>query len=488
MTQYGDLIPESQEEVALAGLVRIENRITTEGGADDEIYAEILNEYGVFVSFQKPLSATLPFRRWQATEAIHTARVLMNFYGARKLPSVKMLMGKEVLSHFSVHFLFQPGGMASTPLISVSNNSEPASTDLIARSSSSLSWPPSPCTFQIEAPLHEAPLQMIIFEYGLYFTASKEEVLDRLSRIEMSIQRNGGPEEDMPSVVIRSYGVAVVFGAVRYPSLPLTHWQAAQTIHTLSSLINKYGPWEIDRAEIYVVGLRAMSFSLKGPIQASGNETLFLTLGSPSNDSAPTTPALVARSNMTTSNTNIAYELWPSLPFTFNVEENLDVTVLAYGVDFPGPRRHILSALATIAELVAKVPGRTMRTQRLSHSPVTIAFERIRGQGLRIPLLRTQATMVLHAIELLMVDYKPRELPRIEIYVGGEKAMGLSVTLYFAPVDTGNTTMEIGSTTMDTGNTTMDTGNTTIEIGNTTMEIGNTASELGSASADIGTS
>ena len=81
---------------------------------------------------------------------------------------------------------------------------------------------------------------------------------------------------------------------------------------------------------------------------------------------------------------------------------------------------------------------------------------------------------MLHAIETLMREYRPRELTRTEISVGGQKALGLSLTLYFATVDTGNTTMEIGNTTLD--------------IGNTTMEIGSAASELGSASADIGTS
>ena len=476
ITKYGGLLPESQEEVTLAGLVRIENQITTGGGAGDEIVSTILNEHVVFVSFQKPASATLPFRRWQATKAIHTVWVLMRFYGAKDLPSVKVLLGKEVLSHFSVHFLIQLDGIPSPPLISVSNNSEPAPNGLIARSNVSLSWRPVPYTFRIEG-----LLQMIIFKYGRDITASKQDVLDGLDRIETSILQKWRPEEPMPTVVISSDGVAVAFAAVRYPSLPLTHLQATQTLHVLSSLINKYGPREIDHAEIYVVGLRVMSFSLKSSLQDSGNETLFLPLGSPSNDSAPTTPTLVARSNMTLSNTIMAYEPWPSLPFTFNVEDNLDVTVLEYGADFPGSRQYVQRALATIAEIITKKPGSIVRTQRLSYSPVVIAFERITGQGQGTPLLRTQATAVLQAISRLMQEHKPRELSSTEITVGGQKAMGLSLKLYFAPVDTGNTTLEIGSTTMDTANT-------TIETGNTTLEIGNTASELGSASADIGTS
>ena len=470
ITEYGELIPESREEVTLAGLVRIENQITTGGGADDEIVSTVLNEHVVFVSFRKPISTTLPFRRWQATKAIHTVWILMRFYGAKDLPSVNVLLGKEVLSHFSVHFLVQPGGIASLPLISVSNNPEPASTGLITRSNPSLSWPPVPFTFRIEG-----FLQMIIFRFGRDITAPKQDVLDRLSRIETSILQKWRPEEPMPTIVISFDGVAVGFSAVQYPSLPITHLQAAQALHALSLLIDKYGPREIDHAEIYVVGLRVMSFSLKSSLRNSGNETLVLPLGSPSNDSAHTTPALVARSNMTLSNTIMADEPWPSLPFTLNVEDNLYVNVFEYGADFPGSRRYVLNALATIAELITKQPGSIMRTQRLSYSPVVIAFVRIPpGQGQRTPLLRTQATMVLQAISRLMEEHKPRELTSTEIIVGGQKAMGLSLKLYFAPADTGNTTLEIGSTTM--------------EPGNRTLEIGNTDSALGSVSADIGTS
>ena len=476
ITQYGEFIPDSQEEVTLAGLVRIENQITTGGGADDEIVSTIFNEHVVFVSFQKPTSATLPFRRWQATKVIHTVWILMRFYGAKTLPSVNVLLGKEVLSHFSVHFLVQPGGIASSPLTSVSNNSEHVSTGLIARRNVSFGWPPVPFTFRVEG-----LLQMIIFQFGRDITAPKQDILDRLSRIETSILQKWRPEEPMPTIAILSDGVAVGFAAVQYPSLPITHLQAAQALHALSLLIDKYGPREIDHAEIYVVGLRVMSFSLKSFLRDGGNETSFLPLGSPSNDSAATTPALVARSNMTLSNTFIADKPWPSLPFTLNVEDNLYVNVFEYGADFPGSRRYVLNALATIAELITKQPGSIMRTQRLSYSPVVIAFVRIPGQGQRNPLLRTQATMVLQAISRLMEEHKPRELPSTEIIVGGQKAMGLSLKLYFAPADTGNTTWEIGSTTIDTGNTTLETGNTT-------MEIGNTASELESPSADIGTS
>ena len=468
MTQYGNLLAESQEEVALAALVAIENQITTEGGSDDEIFATIFSEHGVFVSFQKPASATLPFRRWMAAKAIHTVQNLMIFYGAKNLPSVKVLLGKEVLSHFSVHFLIHPGGIPPPPLISVLNNSETASTDLIARSNVSTSWPPVPYTFRIKD-----TLQMTIFEWGLDFTASKQDVLDRLERIEMNILRRAGPDELLPTVVFASDGVAAVFGAVRYPSLTITHLQAAQAVGAVYSLIEKYGPRRIDDAEIYMVGLRLMSFKLKSSTHASGNGTSYVTLGSPSNDSVPTTPALVARSNMTLRNTNMADEPWPSLPFTVNVEDNLDVTVLEYGADFPGSRRYVLQALETIAEIITKRSSRIISTQRLSYSPVTIAFDRITGQGQGAPLLRTQATMVLEAIRKLMQDHKPRELTRTEISVGGQKAMGLSLKLYFAPVDTGNTTMEIRDTPT--------------EIGNTTLNIGNTASELESASTDTGT-
>ena len=169
--------------------------------------------------------------------------------------------------------------------------------------------------------------------------------------------------------------------------------------------------------------------------------------------------------------------------FTFHVEGNLDVTILEYGATFPGPRRNVLNALATTADVIARngQPGSIIRTQRLSYSPVTIAFARITGQEGGVPLLRAQATMVLHAIEMFMQDHRPRELTRTEIFVGGEKATGLSLVLYFATVDTGNTTMEIW-------NANLEIGNTTIEIGNTTLEIGNTIIELGSANADTGTS
>ena len=468
--RYGDLIPESQEEVALAGLVGIENQITTGGGSDDEIFSTIFHEHGVFVSFQTPTSPTLPFRRWEAVKAIHTVRVLMIFYGARKLPSVKVLLGKEVLSHFGVHFIVQLDDIPSSPLSLVSNNSEPASTDLIARSNASLSWPSVPYTFQIGA-----TLQMTIFTYGPDFTASKEDVLIRLTRIEISILDKRKPDEPLPGVIISSGQVAVVFAAVLDPPLTLTHLQAAKAVHAVSGLVEQYGPRRINHAEIYMAGLRAMSFTLRSSTRGSGNGTSFLTLGPPSNDSAPTSPALIARGDMTLSNTNTAENKdWPSLPLTFNVEDNLDVTVLEYGANFPGPRRNVLDALAKIAEIITKSPGSIIRTQRLSYSPVTIAFGRITGQGGGATLLRAQATLVLHAIETLMREYRPRELTRTEISVGGEKALGLSLTLYFATVDTGNTTMEIGNTTLD--------------IGNTTMEIGNAASELGSASADIGTS
>ena len=481
--QYGNLLAESQEEVALAGLVAIENQITTEGGSDDEIVATIFHEHGVFVSFQKPASATLPFRRWMAAKAIDTVRNLMIFYGAKNLPSVKVLLGKEVLSHFSVKFLIHPGGIPLPPLISVSKNSETASTDLIARSNVSTSWPPVPYTFRINT-----TLQMTIFEWGLDFTASKQDVLDRLERIEIDILQKAGPDEPLPTVVIASDGVAAVFRAVRYPPLTLTHLQAAQAVGAVYSLIEKNGPRRIDDAEIYMVGLRAMSFTLKSSTEASGNGTSYLTLGSPSNDSVPTTPALLARTNMILNNTNMADEPWPSLPFTVNVDDNLDVTVLEYGADFPGSRQYVIQAIATIAEIITKRSSRIISTQRQSYSPVTIAFARITGQGQGAPLLRTQATMVLEAIGKLMQDHKPRELLRTEISVGGQKAMGLSLKLYFAPLDTGNTTLQIGDTTMEIGNTAMEIGNTTTEIGNATLDIGNIASELESASTDTGTS
>ena len=306
--RYGDLIPESQEEVALATLVRIEDQIATGGGSDDEISTTILNEHGVFVSFQAQRTATLPFRRWEAVKAIHTIRILMIVYGARNLPSVKVLLANEVLSHFGVHFLIHLDGISSSSL--VSNNSETATTDLIVRSNTSLSWPPVPYTFRIEN-----ILQMTIFEYDPDFAASKQDVLDSLSRIELSIRQKRRPDEPLPSVIISLDPVAVVFTAVRYPPLPLTHLQAAQAIHAISGLIEEYGPRRIKQAEINMVGLRAMLFRLESTGPASGNETSFLTLSPPSNDSAPTPPALVARSNMTLSNTNMAGdEEWPSLP------------------------------------------------------------------------------------------------------------------------------------------------------------------------------
>ena len=493
ITRYGDLILESQEEVALAALVSIEDEMATGGGSDDEIYATILHNHGVFFSFQRPWGATLPFRRWEAVKVIHTVRILMTFYAARDLPSVKVLLGKELLSHFSVHFLIHLDSIPSSPQLLVSNNSEPGSTNLIARSNASLSWLPAPFTFRIKD-----NLQMTIFEYGPDFTTPEPDILDRLTRIEITIQYEGGPDEILPSVVISSRPVAIVFTAVRYPSLPLTHLQAAQAVHAIYNYCEKYGPRKIKHAEIYVVGLRAMLFSLRSSTKASGNETSFLKLDPPYNDSAPTSPALVARSNTTLSNTNMAGDKnWPSLPFTFNVEDGLDVTVLEYGANFPGPRRNVLKALATIAEIITKKgePYSIIRTQRLAYSPVVIAFARITQQDRGALLLRVQATMVLHAIAKLMEDHKPREFTRTEISVGGEKAMGLSLELFFATVDTGNQTMEIGNTTLETGNITMEMGNTTVEIGNTNMEIGNTiqeigiaASELGSASADIGSS
>ena len=74
--------------------------------------------------------------------------------------------------------------------------------------------------------------------------------------------------------------------------------------------------------------------------------------------------------------------------------------------------------------------------------------------------MRSQAVMVLHALETLMRSHRPRELRQTEIYVGGEKAVGLSLKLFFA----------------------------SLEAGNMTLELGSAASELGSAGANIGTS
>ena len=454
--EYGDLDPLSREEVVIAALVGIGDQLTAEGSSDDQIFSTILHEHGVFVSFQTPTSPTLPFKRGEAVKAVHTAQRLMSIYTPRNLPSVVLFLGKEVLAHFSIHILVNPGEIPSLALSLVSNNSELNSNDLLVRSNASLSWPQAPSTLQIEG-----RLMMTIFEYGPDFTASKEDILVSLSTIEASIRRKGGPGEDLPSVVISVGPIAVVFAAVRFPPLPLTHLQAAQAIHAMFYLTEEYGPRSITRAEIYVVGSRTMLFTLTSPRRVSGNETSFLTLHPPSNDPTTISSALIARSNITSSNTNVAPDQpWPSLPFAFDVDDKLDVTVLEYGADFPGARRHVLKALTTITEIITRQPGNLIRPQQLSYSPLTIAFNRIPGQGQGAPLLRSQATMVLRAIERLMQDHKPRELPQAEIYVGGEKVMRLSLKLYFAPVD----------------------------IGNMTLELGNAASELGSAGANIGTS
>ncbi len=459
MTEYGDLTPLPQEEVVLAVLVGIVDQIATGGGSEDEISTTDFYEHGILVSFQRPRSPTLPFRRWEAAKAIHTVRRLMFTYEPRSLPLVNVFLGEEMLSQFSIKSLIRPNGIPSLPLSLVSNNSEPASADLTVRSNASPSWPPGPYTFYVGA-----DLLMTIFDYGPGFTISKQDVLTRLSNIEAKIQQMGGPDELLPSVIITSGPVTVIFAAVRFPDLPLTYSQAAQVIRAISGRTQMYGPRKIARADVGVVGRRAMLFSLRSPIRATGNETSFLTLGPSSNDSTPTSPALVARSNMTLSNTKMAIDKdWPPLPFTFNVEDNLDVTVLEYGATFPGPRRNLVNALAVIADTITKSgqPSSIMRTKQLSHSPAKITFSRITGQGVDAPrLLRSQATMVLDAIGELMQDHKPRELTRTEISVDGVKAMALSLQLYFATVDSGNTTMEIG----------------------------NAAGELGSASADIGTS
>ena len=477
ISEYGDLDPLSQEEVVLAALVKIEEQLAAEGSSDDQIFSTILNEHGVFVSFQTPTSPTLPLRRGEAVKAVCTAMRLMGIYTPRNLLSVILLHGKDVLAHLSIHILFSPGGISSLPLSLVSNNSELTSNDLVVRNNALRSWPEAPYTLRIEG-----SLMMTIFEYGLDFDASKEDILAGLSQIEASIRRKETPDDNLPSAYISAGPVTIVFVGVHYPPSPLTYLQAAQAIHTMFYLTEKDGPRSIFRAEIYVVGTRAMLFTLRprSSIPASGNETSFLTLDLPSNDSAPngkgtsfltldlpsndsapTSHALVARSNTTSSNMNVDPDQpWPSLPFTFNVEDKLDVTVLEYGANFPGSRRHVLMALTTITEIITKQSGNFIRTQQLSYSPLTIAFKRIPGQGQGAPLLRTRATMVLRAIERLMQDRKPMELLQAEIYVGGEKAMGLSLKLYFATVDTGNTTLELGDA----------------------------ASGLGSASANIGTS
>ena len=451
--RYGDLDPLSQEEVVLAALVRMEDQLAAEGGSDDQLHSTILHDHGVFVSFQTPTSPTLPFRRGEAVKALHAAWRLMGRYSPRNLLSVKLLLGKDVLAHFSIHILVRPGGIPSLPLSLVSNNSEPTSSDLIARSNNLLSWPHAPCTIQIE---HN--LMMTIFNYGRDFTASKGDILVGLSMIENSIRQKAGPGENLPSVNISLGPVAVTFKAVQFPPLPLTYLQAAQAIHVIFHLTKKYGPRSITRAELYVVGSRAMLFTLKSARRYGGNETSFFTLNPPFNDSAPTSPALVARSNTTLSNINVAPDQpWPALPFTFNVEDKLDVTVLEYGANFPGTRRNVLEALTTIREIIAKQSGTIIRTQKLSYSPLTIAFNRIPGQGQGAPLLRTQAVMVLRAIERLMGDHKPREFSKAQIYVGGEKAMGLSLKLYFATVDTWNTTLGLGNAGSELGSASANT-------------------------------
>lgn len=456
ITQYGDLNPLSQEEVVLAALVRIEDQLAAEGGSDDQIHSTILNDHGVFVSFQTPTSPTLPFTRGEAVKALHAALRLMGRYSPRNLPSVKLLLRKDVLATFHITILIRPHGIPSLALSLVSNKSEPTFNDLITRSDDSLSWPQSPYTFQIE---HN--LMMTIFDFGLDFTASKGDVLVGLSIIENSIRQRAGPGENLPSGDISAGPVAVNFAAVQYPSLPLTHLQAAQAIHAIFLLTKKYEPRSITGAEIYVVASRAMLFTLRSTRRDSRNEISFLTLNPPSNHSAPTSPTLVARSNTTLSNINVAPDQpWPSPPFNFNVEDKLDVTVLEYGADFPGARRHVLTALTTIIEIITKQPGNIIRSQQLSYSPLKIAFNRIPGQGQGVPLLRNQAVMVLRAMERLMRDHKPRELSEAVIYVEGGKAMGLTLKLYFATFDTGSTTLELG----------------------------NAASELGSASANTGTS
>ena len=496
ISEYGDLDPLSQEEVVLAALVGIEEQLANGGSLDDQIFSTIFNEHGVFVSFQTPTSPTLPLRRGEAVMAVHTVRRLMGIYTPRNLPSIILLHGQDVLAHISIHILISPGGIPSLPLSLVSNNSELTSNDLAVRSIASSSWPEAPCTLRIEG-----NLMMTIFEYGDDFDASEEDILAGLSRIEASLQEKETPDDNLPSVYISAGPVTVVFAGVHYPPSPLTYSQAAQAIHIIFYLTEKNGPRGIFRAEIYVVGTRAMLFVVRprSSILASGNETSFLTLDLPSNDSihgrnetsfltldrpsndsihgrnetsfltldrpfndsAPTSPVVAARSNTTSSNKNGDSEQpWPSLPFTFNVADTLDVTVVEYGANFPGSRRHVLAALTAITEIVTKGSGNVIRTQQLSYSPLTIAFKRIPGQGQGAPLLRTQATMVLRAIERLMQEHKPRELLQAEIYVGGEKAIGVSVKLYFATVDTGNNTLEIGDA----------------------------ASGLGSASANIGTS
>ena len=468
ISEYGDLDPLSQEEVVLAALVGIEEQLAAEGSSDDQIFSTILNEHGVFVSFQTPTSPTRPLRRGEAVKAVRTARRLMCIYTPRNLPSVILLHGKDVLADVSIHILLSPAGIPSLPLSLVSNNSELTSNDLVVRNNNSPSWPEVPYTLRIEG-----SLMMTIFEYGDDFDASEEDILAGLSRIEASIREKETPRDNLPSIYISAGPVTVVFVGVHYPPSPLTYLQAAQAIHSIFHFTEKYGPRSIFRAEIYVVGTRAMLFVVRprSSILASGNETSFLTLDlpsndsapsgnetslltldRPSNDSAPTSPALVARSNTTSSNMNGDSEQpWPSLPFTFNVEDKLDVTVLEYGANFPGARRHVLMALTTITEIITKQSGNYIRPQQLSYSPVTIAFKRIPGQGQGAPLLRTQATMVLRAIERLMQDHKPIELLQTEIYVDGKKAMGLSVKLYFATVDTGNTTLEMGNAASELG-------------------------------------
>ena len=455
LPEYGDLEPLSQEEVVLAAFLGIEDQLAAEGGSDDQIYSKILEYHGVFVSFQTPTSPTLPFRRGEAVKALRAVRGLMGRYSPRNLPSVKLLLGKDVLAHFIIAIFVIPGAIPSLPLSLVSNNSEIASNVLPAGSNHSLSWPEAPYTLQFE---HD--LMMTIFDYGPEFAESKGAVLVGLSIIERGIRRRAGPGENLPTKTISAGPVSVTFQAVRFPPLPITNLQAAQVIHTFYHLTKEYGPCSITRAEIYVVGTRAMLFTL-GPRRGSENETSFMTLDLPPNDSALPSPALVARSNTNPSSPTPAPDQpWPDLPFTLNVDDKLDVTILEYGTNFPGPRRHVLQALATMTELITRQRGNIMRTQRLAYSPLTMAFYRIPGQGQGVPLMRTQAVMVLRAMETLMRDHKPRELRQTEIYVGGEKAVGLSLKLYFATLDTGNRTLGLG----------------------------NAASELGSAGANIGTS
>ena len=441
--EYGELVPQSQEEVILAALAGIETNISSSGGPQDFFNREIISNGPVMVSFQRRIEPTVPFRLSEAAMMVNAISRLMYIYEPRALAQVKVMSGAELLLQVRVLIFSRLGESTALPLRSPPNRSITVSSNLIARGKPSSKWPTTPCTILISD-----DLKMTIFGYGRPFIFTREVVLQSLAQIHDMIAERWRVDERLPNIELEAGPIAVKFTKVSFPPVTLTGFQAAQVIHTIWHLTTERPPRGFTMAEIYVVGQAAMlfSFGLRGNI--GRNETSLQNLSAPLNRLGPAALEIVARDNPNRGgNTALDKDQdWPPLPYTVNVEDYLYVNILGYGVNFPGARRDVVQALTTVSAILTGrgQPSDIIRAQRLSVSPVSVALYRT-DQRAGAPLTRAQAALVIRAMEGLMKRHKPREFTSAEVYVDGKKSLDIRLELYFADLGSGHTNLDIGS-------------------------------------------